>query len=218
MKVMILAAGRGERLRPLTDSLPKPLLEVRGKPLIVYHLERLRAAGFSEVVINIAWLAERIRTYLGDGSHYGLNIQYSHESGGALETGGGILHALPLLGGKPFLVVNADIYTDFPFQRLRTALRPGDLAHLVMVPNLPDYPQGDFCLSADGRMRADGETRFTYSGIGVHDPMFFDGCKPGRFPLLPLWRDAMQKELVSGEIYSGSWRDIGTIEALRAAS
>ncbi len=218
MKVMILAAGRGERLRPLTDSLPKPLLEVRWKPLIVHHLERLHAGGFNDVVINVAWLAEKIQSYLGDGSHYGVNIRYSHESGGALETGGGILNALPLLGTSPFLVVNADIYTDFPFQRLRTALHHGDLAHLVMVPNPPTYPHGDFCLSADGRMQADGELRLTYSGIGVHDPLFFKECRPGKFPMLPLWRRAMQKGSVGGEIYTGIWRDIGTLEALHAAS
>lgn len=218
MKAMILAAGRGDRLRPLTDTTPKPLLEVRGKPLIIHHLERLRSAGYSDIVINISWLGDKIKNYLGDGARYGVRILYSEEPAGALDTGGGILNALPVLGSDPFLVVNGDIYTDYPFMNLGSALKRGDLAHLVMVKNPPHHPEGDFCLSFDGRLSTDGELRLTYSGIGIHDPLFFKDCNPGRFPMLPWWQEAMRKRRVSGQMYSGVWNDIGTIEALRAAS
>jgi len=218
MKVMILAAGRGERLRPLTDRTPKPLLEVQGKPLIVHHLERLQSAGFTDIVINIAWLGDKIKNYLGDGLRYGVSISYSKESAGALDTGGGIFNALPLLGSEPFLVVNGDIYTDFPFESLKSVIKQGDLAHLVMVGNPAHHPKGDFHLSSDGRLHVDGDPRLTYSGIGVHHPEFFRDCRPGRFPLLPLWRKAIQAGQVSGRTHSGAWKDIGTLEALRAAS
>ncbi|MDE2235393.1 MAG: nucleotidyltransferase family protein [Gammaproteobacteria bacterium] len=218
MKAMILAAGRGQRLRPLTDTLPKPLLEVRGKPLIVHHLEALRDSGFTEIVVNIAWLAETIQSYLGDGSRYGVSIRYSLESNGALETGGGIMNALPLLGTKPFLVVNADIYTDFPFHILSAGLQRGDLAHLVMVPNPRSHPKGDFFLSDDGRVHVDGPEPLTYSGIGVHDPQFFRWCTPGRFPMLPWWRKAIRLGLVSGQLYKGQWQDMGSLESFSALS
>ncbi|MGH8377872.1 MAG: N-acetylmuramate alpha-1-phosphate uridylyltransferase MurU [Gammaproteobacteria bacterium] len=218
MKAMIMAAGRGERLRPLTDTTPKPLLEVKGKPLIVHHLERLHAAGFTDVVINVAWLADKIKNFLGDGSRYGIHILYSEESEGALETGGGILKALPLLGSEAFLVVNGDIYTDFSFDTLKFVLKDKDLAHLVMVPNPASYPQGDFLLDADGRLRADGTPRLTYSGIGVHHPDFFRDCSAGKFPMLPWWQKAMEMDRMSGQLYSGLWKDIGTPESLRAAS
>lgn len=214
MKVMILAAGRGERLRPITDRTPKPLLVVQGKPLIVHHLERLQSAGFMDIVINISWLGDKIRNHLGDGSRYGLQIHYSEEPPGALDTGGGILNALPLLGSAPFLVVNADIYTDFPFENIKTTLKHGDLAHLVMVPNPSHRPRGDFYLSADGRLLDDSDTRLTYSGIGIHDPQFFNDCNPGRFPMLPLWQKAMRNKKVGGELYSGKWSDMGTIRIL----
>ncbi|MGB9430029.1 MAG: nucleotidyltransferase family protein [Gammaproteobacteria bacterium] len=218
MKVMILAAGRGLRLRPLTDSTPKPLLEVKGKPLIVHHLERLRAAGFSEIVINLAWLGNLIKSFLSDGSGFGVRIHYSEEPEGALETGGGVLKALPLLGSEAFLIVNADVLTDFPFETLKTALRDGDLAHLVMVQNPPHHPQGDFHLDSSGHLLAEGTPRLTYAGIGVHHPDFFRDCVPGRFPLLPWWQKAMQAKRVSGQRYSGFWNDIGTTDGLRAIS
>ncbi|MGA9851376.1 MAG: nucleotidyltransferase family protein [Gammaproteobacteria bacterium] len=216
MKVMILAAGRGERLRPLTDTTPKPLLEVQGKPLIVHHLERLHAAGFADVVINVAWLADKIKNFLGDGSRYGVRIRYSEEQEGALETGGGILKALPLLGTEPFLMVNGDIYTDFPFETLKSALKRGDLAHLVMVPNPPHHPQGDFFLDRDRHLRADGMPRLTYSGIGVHHPDFFRDCSPGKFPMLPWWQRAIHVGRVGGQLYVGRWHDLGTLESLCA--
>ncbi len=218
MKVMILAAGRGERLRPLTDSTPKPLLEVQGKPLIVQHLERLRSADFREIVINIAWLGDEIKNYLDDGSRYGVHIRYSEEPAGALDTGGGIFNALPLLGSEPFLAVNADIYTDFPFESLKSVIKQGDLAHLVMVGNPAHHPNGDFHLADDGRLYADVEPRLTYSGIGIHDPLFFKDCSPGKFPMLPWWQKAMRSGRVGGQMYSGIWKDIGTIEGLRAVS
>jgi N-acetyl-alpha-D-muramate 1-phosphate uridylyltransferase len=215
MKAMILAAGRGQRLRPLTDHTPKPLLEVYGKPLIVHHLERLAVSGFADIVINTAWLGGQIENYLGGGSRYGVSIRYSEEPAGALDTGGGIMHALPLLGAEPFLVVNGDIYTDFPFESLRTAFQQGDLAHLVMVANPLHHPQGDFHLSADGRLHADGKSRLTYAGIGIHSPEFFKDCVPGKFPMLPWWQRAMREDKVSGQFYSGLWRDVGSIETLR---
>jgi N-acetyl-alpha-D-muramate 1-phosphate uridylyltransferase len=214
MKAMILAAGRGERLRPLTDHTPKPLLTVHGKPLIVHHLERLGHAGITDIVINISWLGDKIKNHLGDGSNYGVQIRYSEELSGALDTGGGILNALRLLGSAPFLVVNADIYTDFPFENIRSILKPGDLAHLIVVGNPGVHPRGDFHLTADGRLRVDGNPRVTYSGIGIHDPQFFEGCSPGIFPMLPLWQKAMRANKVSGKLYSGEWRDMGTIEML----
>lgn len=218
MMVMILAAGRGERLRPLTDTVPKPLIEVQGRALIEHHLYRLAADGFTEVVINVAWLADKIKMRLGDGSRYGVHIRYSEEPQAALETGGGILKALPLLGAGPFLVVSADIYTDFPFAGLETALADDDLTHLVMVPNPPQHHAGDFVLDNHGRLHAEGTPRLTYAGIGVHRPEFFNECSPGRFPMLPWWQRAMRAGRVSGELYAGRWQDIGTPASLRALS
>lgn len=215
---MILAAGRGERLRPLTDSVPKPLLEVRGRALIEHHLYRLSADGFTEVVINVAWLGDKIKTRLGDGSHYGVHIRYSEEPPGALETGGGILKALPLLDKEPFLTLNADVYTDFAFANLKSVLKPGDCAHLVMVPNPSHHSQGDFRLSEDGRLHTDGKPRLTYSGIGVHHPEFFKACAPGKFPMLPLWQQAIRAGRVSGLLYTGLWREVGTLPELRSLS
>ncbi len=216
MMVMMLAAGRGERLRPLTDTIPKPLIEVHGKPLIIRHLEHLCAAGFTEIVINVAWLADKIKARLGNGSQYGVHIRYSDEPQGALETGGGILKALPLLGAEPFLMISSDIYTDFPFAGLKTTLARDDLAHLVMVPNPPHHSDGDFVLGAHGRLRAEGAPRLTYAGISVHRTEFFRECAPGRFPMLPWWHRAMRAGRVSGEVYRGRWQDIGTPESLRA--
>lgn len=215
MKAMILAAGRGERLRPLTDTTPKPLLEVRGKPLLQWHIERLRDAGFTRLVINTSWLAEKIHAWVGDGSQFGVHVQVSHEGPTPLETGGGILKAMPLLGKEPFLVVNGDIYTDFPFENLKHSLKHEDFAHLVMVPNPPHHPQGDFHLSPLGRLRTRGKPKLTYSGIGVYRPDFFRDCREEKFPLLPWLKSAMQMEALSGEEYRGEWRDVGTPESLQ---
>jgi len=209
---MILAAGRGERMRPLTDHTPKPLLQAGGKPLIVHHIERLVVAGLNRIVINHAHLGHRIEAALGDGSRWGAEIRYSPEAK-ALETGGGIFKALPLLDHRPFLVVNGDIWTDLEFARLR--LLDGLLAHLVLVDNPPHHPAGDFALD-NGRLSAQGMPRYTYSGIGVYHPDLFHSCSAGPFPLAPLLRAAMGCDLVSGEHYGGRWLDIGTPERLQA--
>jgi MurNAc alpha-1-phosphate uridylyltransferase len=213
MKAMILAAGRGERMRPLTDHTPKPLLPVGGKPLLQWHVEALVAAGVCDIVINHAWLGEQIEAALGSGDALGAKIRYSPE-GEALETGGGIFRALPLLGDEPFVVVNADIVTDYPFARLPSV--PAGLAHLVLVPNPAHHPEGDFYLE-HGRVEAEGAPRLTYSGIGVYHPNLFRGQQPGRFPLAPLLRRAMAAGQVSGEFYAGRWLDAGTPERLRDA-
>lgn len=207
MKAMILAAGRGERMRPLTDRLPKPLLSVAGRPLIEHHLRKLAAAGYQEVVINLAWLGEKIEASLGRGAAFGVRIRYSYEPPGALETGGGILHALPLLGAEPFLVINSDIWTDCPLTPLQQP--PAGLAHLVLVDNPAHHPQGDFRLCGD-RVRANGEPRLTFAGIGVYRPELFHGCPPGSFPLASLLRAAMSRDRVSGVHYRGRWLDVGT--------
>jgi MurNAc alpha-1-phosphate uridylyltransferase len=212
-RAMLLAAGRGERMRPLTDQLPKPLLMVRGKPLIVHHLERLARCGVRDVVINVAWLGDRIRAALGDGAAFGVSIHYSEEGAQALETGGGIFKALPCLGSEPFLVVNGDVFTDFDFAALSIA--PEAWAHLLLVPNPEQHPQGDFALE-DGRVVETGSTRWTYSGIGLYRAQLFDGCQPGRFPLLPRLKRAMAAGRLSGEVYRGSWSDVGTLERLAA--
>jgi MurNAc alpha-1-phosphate uridylyltransferase len=206
MKAMILAAGRGNRMRPLTDHTPKPLLPAGGKPLIQHHIERLAAAGFRELVINHAHLGQLIEDGLGDGSRFGVSIAYSGE-GQPLETGGGIFKALPLLGPDPFLAVNGDIWTDIPFDGL--ALADGDLAHLVLVENPSHNAHGDFALR-DGRIQADGEPCFTFSGVGVYSRELFAGCVPGTFPLAPLLRAAMEDGRVSGQLHRGHWYDIGT--------
>ena len=215
MKAMILAAGRGERLRPLTDNTPKPLLEVEGKPLIVHHLERLRDAGYTYILINTSWLAEKLQEHLGDGARHGVHIRYSYEGPEPLETGGGIYKALPELGREPFLVVNGDILTDFPFENLKHSLKHDDLAHLVMVPNPKHHPEGDFHLTTTGHLRREGEPKLTYSGIGVYKADFFKDCRAGKFPLLPLMQAAMAVEALSGELYKGRWTDIGTVENLQ---
>lgn len=210
---MILAAGRGERLRPLTDELPKPLLLVRGKPLIVWHLERLARGGVREVVINLSWLGARIRAALGDGARWGVSIRYSDEGATALETGGGIFQALPLLGAAPFLLVNGDAYTDCDYPRL--ALPERLLAQLVLVPNPPQHPRGDFALR-NGLIVADGEPRWTYSGIGIVHPALFEGCSAGRFPLLPVLQRAIAQGRLGGELHRGVWHDVGTVQRLEA--
>jgi len=215
MKAMILAAGRGERMRPLTDTVPKPLLRIGGQTLIERQVHALARAGITELVINHAWLGEQIEKALGDGDAYGVSIQYSAETGGSLETGGGILNALPLLGAEPFIVVNADIWTDFPFDSLPSS--PDGLAHLVMVDNPEQQPDGDFSLS-EGRLSQNGPAMLTFSGIGVYRPELFADCSPGAFPLGPVLRKLMDAWQISGERYTGSWFDVGTPERLDAVN
>jgi MurNAc alpha-1-phosphate uridylyltransferase len=215
MKAMILAAGRGERMRPLTDTCPKPLLCVAGKPLIVWHLERLARAGFRDVVINHAHLGEQISALLGDGDAWGLAIAYSAEPEGALETAGGIVQALPLLGANPFLVIKGDIFCDWNPAAAR--LDDSALAHLVMVPNPPQHPEGDFVL--DGHKVGAGGTapRLTFSGIGIYRPALFAEVPRGsRAKLAPLLREAMDEGKVNGERYDGRWTDVGTPQRLQA--
>jgi len=213
MRAMVLAAGRGERMRPLTDTVPKPLLEVRGKPLIVHHLEKLSRLGVKDVVINLAWLGDRIRAALEDGAKWNLRIRYSDEGDEALETGGGIFKALPWLGTEPFLVVNADVFSDFDFGTLQIA--PGAWAQLMLVPNPPQHPKGDFAL-ADGRVLEQGGPTWTYSGFGLYRPDLFEGCTPGKFALLPLFQRAIRAQRLHAQTYSGLWNDVGTIERLAA--
>jgi MurNAc alpha-1-phosphate uridylyltransferase len=211
MKAMLLAAGRGERMRPLTDVTPKPLLPVAGKPLIAWHLLKLASAGVSDVVINLSWLGEQIAAALGDGSEQGVRIHYSREPWPALETGGGIRQALPLLGDEPFLLVNGDVYTDVDFSALR--LVPGDLAQLVLVPNPPHHPEGDFHFS-DGRITGRGGERLTYSGIAMLHPALLAASEPGRFPLLPWLLKALEADRLGGQRHEGLWIDVGTPERL----
>ena len=219
MKALIFAAGLGERMRPLTDTTPKPLLVVGGKPLVEWHLEKLAAIGIQDVVINTSWLAEQFPVGLGDGGRWGLRIRYSFEGPTPLETGGGMWNALPLLGDEPFLLVNGDVWTDLDFARLPR--EPRGLAHLVMVDRPPQATHGDFALDDEGLVRADGEHRLTYSGIGVYRPQLFDGWreivrepamidgKP-KFPLAPILRAHMGAGSISGERHRGRWTDVGT--------
>ena len=218
-RAMLLAAGRGERLRPLTDSTPKPLIEVRGRALIEHHVRRLAEAGIHELVVNLAWHGDQIRARLGDGKAYGVSIAYSDE-GEALETAGGIVHARALLGDAPFAVVNADVWTDYPFKRL--ALPEGRLAHLVLVPNPDHNAEGDFVLEA-GLVRNPSQSRregaaptntHTFSGIAVYSPALFATLTPGKQPLAPLLRAACDRAEVSGELFDGDWCDVGTPERL----
>lgn len=208
---MILAAGRGQRMRPLTDSTPKPLLKVAGKMLIEYHLEKLKAAQITEVVINHAWLGEKIEKALGDGSKYGLNIQYSAEIE-ALETAGGIINALALLGNEPFVVLNADIYCEYNLVNLPSSLSA--LAHIILVDNPAHHSEGDFVLSREGKAEAEGENKLTYSGIGLYQPNLFKEYANAKQALAPILRKAMQTGEVSAEHYTGVWHDIGTPERL----
>jgi len=211
-RAMLLAAGRGERLRPITDTVPKPLVEIAGKPLIVYHLEALARAGIRDVVINLSWLGEKIRAALGDGAHYGVRIAYSEEGPVPLETGGGIHRALPLLGPGPFLVINSDVWTDMDFRHARTLHADAD-ARLFLAPNPPHHPGGDFGL--DGELVVEREAdRFTYTGIGVYRPELFEGCVAGKFPLLPLLKRAIAARRLRGELHQGEWLDIGSPDRL----
>jgi len=215
MRAMILAAGRGERLRPVTDTTPKPLLEVGGHSLIEHHLIKLARAGFREVVINLAHLGEMIRDTLGDGSNWDLNIHYSQEPEGALDTGGGIQQALPLLGDAPFAIINGDVYTDYPFSRLR-AIKCSH-AHLILVPNPKHNPNGDFSLQGGYVSRqpaADNRILHTFSGISVYHPRFFAAAPGGRFSVVPMLFEAADSKQVTGEIYRGDWHDIGSLERL----
>ncbi|MFZ2724937.1 MAG: nucleotidyltransferase family protein [Methylococcaceae bacterium] len=212
MKAMILAAGRGERMRPLTDHTPKPLLLVAGEPIIVHTIRQLVSAGFTELVINHAHLGAQIEQYLGDGSQYGARIVYSAEGEQGLETAGGIINALPLLGDETFLVVNGDIATDFPFASLRQ--QNVDLAHLVLVNNPEHHPEGDFALLSNGLVSCAGTKKYTFSGIGLYSPKLFHQHPAGQYKLAPLLRDAMAKQAVSGEYFEGFWLDIGTPQRL----
>lgn len=224
MRALILAAGKGERMRPLTEATPKPLLEAGGKSLIVWHLEKLAALGVRDVVINTAWLADAFPAALGSGARWGLRLHYSYEGAEPLETGGGMLHALPLLGDAAFLAVNGDIWCDFDFARLPR--EPAGLAHLALVENPAHHPGGDFALGDDDRLIDDGDARLTFAGIGIYRPQLFEGWRavvgdapgaaetPPRFKLAPLLRAAMARGLVSGEHHRGRWTDVGTPERL----
>lgn len=216
MKAMILCAGFGERMRPLTEHTPKPLLQVAGTPLMEYHLRALAQAGFRDIVVNVSHLAEQIMDYCGDGARWGLNVVYSQEAQ-PLETAGGIHQALPLLGAEPFLVVNGDVWIDYPFLQLRDyALKSWEQAHLVLVDNPPQHPLGDFGLTASGvvRYRQGSDTGFTYSGLGVYSPAFFATISPGKLALRPLLDAAIAEETLGAEHYRGDWEDVGTPERL----
>jgi len=213
---MLLAAGRGERLRPLTDRVPKALVEAGGKPLIAWHLERLAAAGCREAVVNISHLGEQIAEQLGDGKRFGLRIAYSREAQ-PLETAGGIARALPLLGQAPFLLVNADVYCEYDFSRLLSRALAGKLAHLVLVPNPAHRPNGDFVLDADAVLGSAGPAvpRYTYAGVAVVSPEMVQAVRAGdKAPLAPLLYHAADRGLLSGELYRGRWQDVGTLERL----
>ncbi len=222
MKAMILAAGRGERMRPLTDSVPKPLLKVAGSTLIEYHIKALYRAGIRDIVINHAWLGDKIEQCLGDGQQFGVRIAYSAEQT-ALETAGGIRHALPLLGKEPFLVINGDIWTDFPLiQLLNTAkkwLNPSTWAHLLLVPNPPHHIEGDFCLRDGAPLVYDKDIypdspNLTFSGIGIYHPKIFYFLDEGPQALAPVLRALIREQHVSAEVYTGDWFDIGTPQRL----
>ena len=214
MKAMILAAGRGERMRPLTDHTPKPLLQTAGKPIIEYTILQLAAAGFTDMVINTAHLGEQLPATLGNGERWGVNIRYSHEGKQALETAGGIIHALPLLGDEPFLVVSGDIATDFDFAKLRK--RPLAMMHLVLINNPPHHAEGDFHLAENGQLSSNPSPKLTFSGIGIYHPDLFRHQPAGIRKLRPLIEAAILKNQVSGEHFTGFWMDIGTPERLRA--
>jgi MurNAc alpha-1-phosphate uridylyltransferase len=214
MKAMILAAGRGERMRPLTDHTPKPLLKVAGRALIEHTLSQLVAAGYTDIVINHAHLGQQIVDYLGDGQRYAANIQYSPEGELGLETAGGIINALPLLGEEVFLVVNADIATDFPYAQLKN--QPIDLAHLVLIDNPAHHPQGDFSLDELGRLCECRSEQLTFSGIGLYHPDLFKGIESGYHKLGGLLREAVEARRVTGQYFPGFWMDIGTHERLQA--
>lgn len=223
---LIFAAGLGERMRPLTDRTPKPLLDVRGKPLVVWHLEKLAAMGVHYVVMNTSHLAEQFPETLGDGSRWGLRIRYAYEGAVPLETGGGMLNALPLLGPEPFIAINGDIWTDADFAQLPA--EPLGVAHLLLVDNPQHHPKGDFALDQDGILHNDGGTRLTFSGVGVYRRELLDDwreiigdnaqahAKPPRFKLAPLLRSAIDRGAITGTRHRGAWTDVGTPERLAA--
>ncbi|GMU44133.1 MAG: nucleotidyltransferase family protein [Xanthomonadales bacterium] len=213
MRALIFAAGRGERMRPLTDTCPKALLRLRGEPLIGWHLRALARAGIVDVVVNTGWLGAQLPMSLGHGETFGLRIQWSHEPPEALETGGGMRQALALLGDAPFIALNADIHTDFDYATLPA--EPAGLAHLVLVDNPPQHPRGDFVLRA-GRVHLCGAPRLTFAGIGVYRPQLVAHYPPGRYGLAPILREAIDFGVVSGEHYQGAWSDVGTPERLAA--
>ena len=225
MRALVFAAGKGERMRPLTEHTPKPLLTVRGKPLIAWHLEKLSAIGVRDVVVNTSWLADRFAPTLGDGAQWGLRLHYSFEGHDPLETGGGMLHALPLLGDAPFIAVNGDLWCDYDFSCLPRD--PAGLAHLVMVDNPDHNPRGDFAL-VGRQVHSEGHARMTFAGIGVYRPALLKEwpdvigeiagaeLSPPRFKLAPLLRAAMRANAVTGEHFSGAWTDVGTPERLAA--
>ena len=212
MKAIILAAGRGERMRPLTDTKPKPLLEVHGKPLIQYHIEALKKAGVTDIVVNVAWLAEQLIAFLGDGSQFGVSIAISHEKDGALETAGGICKALPLLGKEAFIVVNGDVFTDYDFSQLPTTIE--DDMHLVLVENPTHNPEGDFYF-VENKILSAGKQKLTFSGIGIYQAHIFHHLPANAItPLRDLFQIALAKQCISAEHYRGQWFDIGTPERL----
>lgn len=216
MKAMILAAGRGERMRPLTDSLPKPLIRLNERPLIEYPLRDLVEAGVQDFVINLSYRGAQIREHLGDGSRFGVRIAYSEEGEPPLETGGGLFQALRLLGPAPFLVINADVYAEYPWIKLlaqQQRLPADQLAHLVLVPNPEHRPQGDFALEAAHILEA-GPRQYTFSGISIMRPELFKGCSAGRYSVVPLLRAAVKRAAVGGELFSGLWSDVGTPQRL----
>ncbi|AFJ03783.1 Glucose-1-phosphate thymidylyltransferase [Methylophaga frappieri] len=213
---MILAAGRGERLRPLTDHTPKPLLLAGNKPLIVHLIQQLVSAGFNEIVINHAHLGEQFPAVLGDGHQWHANLTYSAENNGGLETAGGIIHALPILGSAPFLVVNGDIWTDYPFRKLRHALADNKDCHLILTHNPAHHPDGDFALTQAGLLDLTGDKKYTYSGIGVYHPRLFAGLDDRKRPLKPLLLEAIATQRATGAYFDGTWSDIGTVERLEA--
>ena len=223
MKAMVLAAGEGRRMRPLTDVTPKPLLTVAGRPLIEHHIVRLRDAGVTEIVVNVSYLGQQLVEFLGDGSRWGVELKASKEAA-PLETAGGVLQALPCLGDQPFLLVNGDIYTDFPFATLKSVSLIAGGGYLVLVANPPHHPEGDFCLhgqrlgliedKASAGAPAASIQSMTYSGIGLYDPQLFAAEAPGKKPLRPLLDRAVAGALLQGELYSGVWEDIGTPERL----
>lgn len=213
MKAMILAAGRGERMRPLTDHTPKPLLPVAGKPIIEHTINQLILAGFNDIIINHAHLGQQIEDHLGNGQRYGASIHYSPEGSQGLETAGGIINALHFLGDEVFLVVNGDIATDFPFAELKSL--SVDLAHLVLVENPAHHPQGDFGLNNTGMVIENCTEKLTYSGIGLYRPELFGNIPAGKSKLGPLLHQAIANRRVTGQRFAGFWMDIGTPERLR---
>ena len=225
MKAMVLAAGEGRRMKPLTDVKPKPLLTVAGRPLIEHHIVGLRDAGVTEIVVNVSYLGQQLIEFLGDGSRWGVELQISEEAS-PLETAGGIVQALPCLGQQPFLLVNGDIYTDFPFASLKQVSLSAGGGYLVLVPNPPHHPEGDYCLHGN-RLGFIEEASpmdepaplmqsLTYSGIGLYDPLLFTAEAPGKKPLRPLLDRAVAGALLGGELFTGVWEDIGTPERLES--